>query len=291
MRDLNEHNMYILSKIVDKNWSTSLKSHPKDLSGLSFNDLYVDHFLGRDIKNRGYWVCKCKCGNITYVRGDSIKDGRIKSCGCKLQKHGDSESRLFNIWCGMLQRCNNPNNDKYYRYGKRGITVCDEWQFGENPFIIFKDWAYNNGYSEYYELNRKEYISIDRIDNDIGYCPENCRWVSNDDQAINKSYTIYLRYNKYVFSLSIWKKITGLSRHTLYGRYCLKWHPYDILTIPNGNFVKKYNGKRINLNVPIEYYKYNKFEEFYRKGLIDLNNPDICSVKYNQLSEYESEVR
>lgn len=293
MRDLEEHNAYVLAKIVDPNWSTSYKSHPKDLTGMTFNDLHVDEFIGHDERNKGYYKCTCKCGKITYVRGDALVGGKVKSCGCRHQKHGASETRLFGMWLGMIQRCTNPNSPKYHRYGGRGIKVCDEWLKGDNPFVVFREWAYNNGYSDYYEEHRKAYISIGRIDNDYDYCPENCTFETNDDQAINKSYTIYLRYDIYVFAISIWAKIMGLNRNLLQGRFNKGWSTYDILTIPPENSNrnhKKYNGKRLYIQVPAEYWKYNKYNEFVRKGIIDESDPDIYKMSCNQLKDHEKEV-
>ena len=277
MRDLEEHNRWILSKIVDTEHSTSPKSHSKDLTDMSFNDLHVDKFLGRDAKSRSYYQCTCVCGNITYVRGDLITSGEVKSCGCRLKKHGESETRLFTIWLGMHQRCYNPNNEKYPQYGGRGIKICDKWHKGRNPFVEFRKWAYKNGYSEYYEINRDEYISIDRIDVDDDYRPKNCRFAGRNLQAINRQTTVYLRYDNYVFPISIWAKIVNLSHDVIYGRLSNKWTPAETLTIPNGETRK--SNSRIFINVPCEYNYYNKYKEFLNKGLIDPDDPDIWSIK------------
>lgn len=277
MRDLEEHNRWILSKIVDTNYSASLKSHPKDITGMNFNDLHVDKFLGRDGNRKSYYQCTCICGNITYVRRDLITSGEVKSCGCRHKKHGESETRLFAIWLGMHQRCYNPNNEKYPQYGGRGIKICDKWHKGRNPFAEFRKWAYKNGYSEYYEINRDEYISIDRIDVDDDYRPRNCRFAGRNLQAINRQTTVYLRYNNYVFPISIWAKIINLSRDIIYGRLSNKWTPEETLTIPNGETRK--SNKRISINVPCEYNYYNKYKEFLNKGLIDPYDPDIWSIK------------
>ena len=137
------------------------------------------------IKSRGYSVCQCDCGNIVKVRNDALKAGITKSCGCITKEraasgvsrrmHGLWGSRLHRIWGAMKTRCYNPNSKRYADYGGRGIMVCDEWK---NDFQSFYDWAMNNGYSDT--------LSIDRIDVNGNYCPENCRWATVKEQNSNK---------------------------------------------------------------------------------------------------------
>lgn len=127
-----------------------------------------------------YWTCQCDCGMTTVTRGNALRTGHTKSCGCDAyktrfpKKHGEShdhKTRLYNIWVHMRNRCNNPNRAAYKWYGGKGVKVCEAWNDYEN----FKEWAISNGYSDD--------MTIDRIDPDKDYCPENCRWLSRSDNS------------------------------------------------------------------------------------------------------------
>lgn len=134
-------------------------------------------------KKRGTVTFKCECGNVKTVLSHNVLNGRTKSCGCKESelkakastKHGLHNSRIYQIYYDMLDRCSNINNPRYHRYGGRGITVCDEWQ---KDFMNFYKWAIENGYTDE--------LTIERINNDGNYCPKNCKWATMDEQLKNR---------------------------------------------------------------------------------------------------------
>lgn len=154
---------------------------PLDLLGKTFGRLTVIERVGTDGK-RIRWRCVCACGSEKVTAASNLARGLTRSCGC-LQRdrtsnakttHGLSGTRLYHIWVNMLARCGNPRNHKFSDYGGRGIVVCAEW----HKFAPFADWALANGYSDD--------LTIDRIDNDAGYSPENCRWSTSLEQSRNK---------------------------------------------------------------------------------------------------------
>lgn len=157
----------------------------KDLTGMKFNMLTVIERHGKDKYGKILWKCKCDCGNEIVTHGRSLINGHCKSCGCILNKKqkenarykGFHKSRIFNIWRSMKDRCSNPKNKNYKYYGERGISVCEEW-IGDQGFFNFLLWSINNGYS-----NK---LSIDRIDTNGNYTPDNCRWVDAITQANNR---------------------------------------------------------------------------------------------------------
>lgn len=154
-----------------------------DLTNQKYGKLLVLKYDHSDKNGKPYYECLCDCGNKIIARGENIRSGRSKSCGCYTierskeanTKHGDSGSRLYNEWLGIRKRCNDKNNKEYKNYGNRGINVCKEWN---SDYLCFKEWAVNNGYSDN--------LTIERIDVNEGYNPNNCTWIPMPEQSINK---------------------------------------------------------------------------------------------------------
>lgn len=175
--------------------ATDYISQSKNMVGKKFGDLIVIGFGEKhrypcgDIAN--WWKCKCICGRTIIVDGRNLRSGRSKNCGCRKtailnainHKHGgagmEREERLYTVWKSMKQRCENENNRSYKYYGKRGICVCGEW----GDYSTFRKWALENGYDENAKYGD---CTIDRIDNNRGYEPSNCRLVSLAEQNRNK---------------------------------------------------------------------------------------------------------
>lgn len=178
------------------------------------------------------WECKCSCGSEKQiiVTARDLRRGHSKSCGCirtenvikKCSTHRETDSRLYHIWCGIKSRCLNKNNNKYKNYGGRGITVCDEWL---NSYESFRDWAIQHGYSDE--------LSIDRVDVNGNYAPNNCRWVNAFVQANNRTDNFVIEHNNEKHTLHEWALITNISAENIYNRIKhLNWSITDALTIP-----------------------------------------------------------
>lgn len=169
----------------------------------------------RDKHNKIMYKCVCDCGNISIINGSNLRSGNSKSCGCVNHepnnhnfKHGKIHTRLYRIWHGMKNRCYNTSNKDYKNYGARGITVCDEWK---DDFMAFYNWSMSNKYNDI--------LTIDRIDNNKGYSPTNCRWVDITEQIRNRRNTLYVTYQGKTKPLIEWCEILNLNYSTVKGRY------------------------------------------------------------------------
>lgn len=195
-----------------------------DLTGQKFGRLTVirraeDHIQPNG-KHATKWLCKCDCGNYTTVLANSLKSGDTTSCGCFMKerasaankKHELIHTRLYNIWKGMKTRCYNSNDKHYTYYGARGIIICDEWK---DDFKNFYDWSMVNGYDE--NAKRGE-STIDRIDVNKEYSPENCRWVDIKTQNRNRRDNKLITINGQTHCLSEWCEILNLNYATVKSR-------------------------------------------------------------------------
>lgn len=181
--------------------------HKHNLIGKVFGNLIVI----KEGKNKKHpnghesttWICQCSCGSILSVETQSLISGNTSSCGCfrrlyskeKMTIHGKYGERIYRIWSNMLRRCDYEKHVSYKNYGGRGIKVCDQWR-GEHGFEDFYKWAVDNGYSDG--------LTIDRIDVNGNYEPDNCRWITNAEQQNNKRNNNRISYKGEVKTLAEW---------------------------------------------------------------------------------------
>lgn len=202
-----------------------------DLTGQRFGRLTVIEFAGKDSAHHSRWLCQCSCGNKKIVNRSNLVLGKILSCGCLRREqasqlnrtHGQSDTRLYSIYCNMISRTENPNASAYDCYGGRGIKICAEWR---NNFGAFRDWSLSNGYNNN--------LSIDRIDNDLGYVPSNCRWVPTNEQFNNRRSSCLITYQGTTRTKKQWSRALGINYHTLCNRLAAGWTVERALSTPAG---------------------------------------------------------
>ena len=166
-------------------------------------------------------LCQCDCHNHTerlvYVK--HLQSGHSTSCGCiRNQTHKLSHTKIYQQWAGMCARRNRKTHGSYKNYGARGISVCKEWN---DSFEAFYNWAMANGF--------KDGLTIERIDNNGDYCPENCMLIPKSEQSKNRRNCIFLTYNNQTKGLKEWSKITGVKYGTLLKRYHQDKDPQHVL--------------------------------------------------------------
>lgn len=199
----------------------------EDLSGKRYGRLTVMHQNGFKYNPSGQrtvlWHCKCDCGKEKDIPASTLKNGRSKSCGClnrelsseRATKHGGCKQymleRLYKIWRDMKNRCYQESSINFKNYGGRGIKICERWMDYKN----FRDWAVSHGY--------KDGLSIDRIDVNGNYCPENCRWATAVEQANNRRTNISITAFGMTKTAAEWEKYAGIKQHTILARINSGW--------------------------------------------------------------------
>lgn len=212
-----------------------MPSTRKDLSGMKFGRLLVISEAPETKSKSGAiihnWNCICTCGNNCIKNSGNLLHGDTKSCGClhsemvakrnrENARHGDSKSRLYKIWSGMKNRCYCKSHHEFQNYGGRGISVCDEWM----NYANFKKWAISSGYVD------DKNCTLDRENNDLNYCPDNCRWASGTVQSNNRRNNVHITFNGIDHTLAEWSKIVGIKQDTISYRIKHGWSIEKALT-------------------------------------------------------------
>lgn len=216
-----------------------MRKEEPELIGKIFGRLEVISFDYQKTKDKDvpYYWCRCSCGNVKSIEKYSLTRNLTKSCGClnreihsENKTHGDSKSKLYDLWVNMKQRCLNPDNPSYKNYGGRGIGIYKPWI---DSYETFKEFAINNDYIE-------SITTIDRTDNDKGYFPDNVRFVSNTINQNNRRTNHSITFNGETHNLGEWAELLGINKSTLSTRIdSLKWSIEDALTIPVRTRVRK----------------------------------------------------
>lgn len=199
------------------------------------------HIIGEEKANgRTLQKCLCECGKIRYVPYFKLKSGHTKSCGCLKNKYHIKNRRIYVAWWNMKSRCDSSKRKDSKYYHDKGILYCEEWK----DYHAFQDWALENGYSDD--------LTLDRINGNLEYCPENCRWISLEDQQRNRSNCIYFTHNGETKTLAEWSRIFGINRSTLHDRIYLLGYSFEEaiskqMGYQKSNVFVEYEGKKYTL--------------------------------------------
>lgn len=200
-----------------------------DYTEKKYGYLTALEFIKRENK-KTYWKCKCDCGKEIIIPITYLTSGDTKSCGCYRKKvaknnaktiHNMSKSRLYRIWIEIKRRCYNIDRENYKYYGGRGIIVCDEWK---KDFMSFYNWAIKNGY--------KDNLTIDRINNDGNYEPNNCRWATIKEQNNNMRTNHYIYYENKKYTMSQFAEKYNIPYYIVKNRIRHNWSIDKILNTP-----------------------------------------------------------
>lgn len=197
---------------------------PIDMTGHRYGRLEVIELAGRNKHNQRLWRCICDCGKTTEVLGFLLRQEQTQSCGC-LQKeaignlnktHGKSKTQIWNLYRSMMDRCYLKTSHAYPRYGGRGIQVCERWHSFENFYADMGD--------------KPKGMSLERVDNDGPYSPENVRWASCKDQANNRRSNVILQFQGKSQTMQQWCDELGLKIQTVWARLNRGWSVDRALT-------------------------------------------------------------
>ena len=190
-----------------------------DIKGQFFGDLEAIEYYKSDKWGSAIWLCKCKCGNNSYVRSSNLIRGQIKQCtSCATKKHGLSDSKIYKVWQGMKSRCSNPKTINYHNYGGRGISYPEKWE------------VFTNFYDDMFD-GYQEGLTLERKDNSLGYSKENCEWVTPGKQNLNMRTNVLLSYKDKIQTINEWGKELNIDRHILYRlrRYYKDWTDKQVI--------------------------------------------------------------
>lgn len=226
---------------MSHNKSVKKLHYYKDLKDKKYGKLLVEEYLYTNKRRKAVWKCKCDCGNYIEVSSDKLTTGNTKSCGClhketssnnikkaikkNIKYKSKAEEIIIKTFKRMEKRCYDFNCQAYKNYGGRGIKVCDEWLNNNNLFYI---WSINNGW--------RKGLTIDRIDVNGNYEPNNCRWVSNLIQQNNKRNNKYLTFNNETHTIAEWSRILNIPKGTISDRIRRN---YPIEKILNNKYTRR----------------------------------------------------
>jgi hypothetical protein len=204
-------------------------NHIIDMIGGTYGFLTVLQYAGKSANNSYKFKCRCWCGKETVVYGCHLKSGATKSCGCLAKisekhkgrgKHNMYKSDTYGSWSAMKERCTRTGHPAYHRYGGRGITYCNEWESFAN---FYRDMG-----------KRPQGKCLDRIDNNLGYSKENCRWATNEEQGSNRNNNHTVTYKGQSRTISQWSRELGLGKTTIRERLNRGWSDKESLSLAKG---------------------------------------------------------